>query len=300
MKKDFSLEFKQAITDILVDLIEKNKKEMICIDVVKTKPNLFQSKFGGLPYIAKDKEAPTNSEGDGLTFLAQINIEELPANNIYPMKKGLLQFFILNDDGYGLFDDRDRSNYKVIYYEDIDKSVTEDEIKAKYNPYVDTNKDYFPIQKEMALSFHIEESTFKDGNDDFEELADKAIALFEEENKELYKEDIAYAKDNFVRKREFPDAPLCYFDVSAVCEEGGDLEVLFDEYHQIGGHPCFTQCDVRGEFAPNLTVLLQIKSDYDDEYEISWGDSGIANFFIKDEDLKALNFDNVFYNWDCC
>ncbi len=297
--QDFSLEFKQEITDLLLDIINKNKKEMICINVVKTKPNLFQSKFGGLPYIPKDKEAPTNKDGLGLALLAQINIEELPDNNIYPMKKGLLQFFILNNESYGLFDDKDLGNYKVIYYENIDKSVTEDEVEAKYNPYFEED-DFFPVIKEVAISFHIEESTFKDGNDDFEELADKALALFEEQNKDRYKEDIEKAKQNYVRKKEFPNDPLCYFDISDICEEGGDLEVLFDEYHQIGGHPCFTQNDVRAEFAPDLTLLLQIKSDYDDDFEIIWGDSGIANFFIRNEDLKALNFDNVFYNWDCC
>ena len=37
-----------------------------------------------------------------------------------------------------------------------------------------------------------------------------------------------------------------------------------------------------------------------DDSEIMWGDSGVCNFFISDEDLKALNFDRVLYNWDCC
>ena len=44
------------------------------------------------------------------------------------------------------------------------------------------------------------------------------------------------------------------------------------------------------------TLLLQI----DSEDDIMWGDSGIANFFISEEDLKNKNFEDMLYNWDCC
>jgi len=44
-------------------------------------------------------------------------------------------------------------------------------------------------------------------------------------------------------------------------------------------------------------LLLQLDSD--DSIDLMWGDSGVGNFFIKDEDLKNLNFSNVLYNWDC-
>ena len=37
-----------------------------------------------------------------------------------------------------------------------------------------------------------------------------------------------------------------------------------------------------------------------EDVEIMWGDSGVGNFFISEEDLKNLNFENVLYNWDCC
>lgn len=39
--------------------------------------------------------------------------------------------------------------------------------------------------------------------------------------------------------------------------------------------------------------------DSDMTNEIIWGDMGIANFFINQEDLAKLDFSNVFYNWDC-
>ena len=40
--------------------------------------------------------------------------------------------------------------------------------------------------------------------------------------------------------------------------------------------------------------------DTDDDAEIMWGDSGVANFFIQEKDLAAEDFSDVLYNWDCC
>lgn len=119
-KKKFTeeeLRFNEDIKKIVLDILEKNKKPMIKIEVSDDKPNLFQSKFGGLPYLPKDKEAPRDKENRQFTLLAQINIKELPENNIYPMKEGILQFWILNDDVYGLdFDNLLGNGYKVVYY----------------------------------------------------------------------------------------------------------------------------------------------------------------------------------------
>lgn len=62
---------------------------MIKISLSDDKPNLFQSKFGGVPYLPKDAETPKNKENKQLTLLAQINIEKLPKNNIYPIEEGI-------------------------------------------------------------------------------------------------------------------------------------------------------------------------------------------------------------------
>ena len=45
-------------------------------------------------------------------------------------------------------------------------------------------------------------------------------------------------------------------------------------------------------------------SDYDYKdgeqgKDIMWGDVGVANFFIRPEDLKNKDFSKVLYNWDC-
>lgn len=294
-KKKFTeeeLRFNEDIKKIVLDILEKNKKPTIKIEVSDDKPNLFQSKFGGLPYLPKDKEVPRDKENRQFTLLAQINIEELPENNIYPMKEGILQFWILNDDVYGLdFDNLLGNGYKVVYYKEIDKSVTEEEILEKYKPY-EEDENYFPIEGEFSLKFELRDGYFSDSNDDFREIVDEEMKKFYLENREKYPEILKVYKDG-----EY----LNYWDIWDILEEDKEIgEKLFEAGHKIGGYPNFTQSDVRDLKAGYNILLLQIDSEGTDEYEIMWGDCGIANFFIREKDLKELNFDEVIYNWDCC
>ncbi len=285
------LRFNEDIKKVVLGILEKNKKPMIKISLSDDKPNLFQSKFGGVPYLPKDMEVPKNKENEQFTLLAQINIEELPKNNIYPMEKGMLQFWILNDDVLGLdYDTHLGNGFKVVYYKEIDKGVTEEEVLEKYNPYKDEDS-YFPIEGEFSLSFKLTDGYFSDSNDDFREIANREMKKFHIENKEKYNE-ILKAYDD----KEY----LSYWDIWDILEEDKEIgKKLFDGGHKIGGFPNFTQSDIR-EVGDYEILLLQIDSEGTEKNEIMWGDCGIANFFIREKDLKELNFDKVIYNWDCC
>ena len=285
------LRFNEDIKKVVLDILEKNKKPMIKISLSDDKPNLFQSKFGGVPYLPKDMEVPKNKENEQFTLLAQINIEELPKNNIYPMEEGMLQFWILNDDVLGLdYDTHLGDGFKVVYYKDIDKSVTEEEILEKYNPYKDEDS-YFPVEGEFSLSFKLTDGYFSDSNDDFSEIVDREMKKFHLENKEKYKEILKVYDD-----KEY----LSYWDIWDILEEDKEIgKKLFEAGHKIGGFPNFTQSDIR-EIGDYEILLLQIDSEGTEKNEIMWGDCGIANFFIREKDLKELNFDKVIYNWDCC
>ena len=286
-----NVRFNNEIKKIVLDILEKNKKPMIEISLSDEKPNLFQSKFGGVPYLPKDKEVPKNKENEQLTLLAQINIDELPENNIYPMKEGILQFWILNDDILGLdYDTHLGDGYKIIYYKEIDKSVTEEEVLEKYKPYKDEDS-YFPIEEEFSLSFKLTDGYFSDSNDDFREIVDREMKKFYDENKEKYSDILKiYDKEN----------QLNYWEIWDILEEDKEIgERLFGAGHKIGGFPDFTQSDIR-EVGNYEILLLQIDSVGTEKNEIMWGDCGIANFFIREKDLKELNFDKAIYNWDCC
>ncbi len=285
------LRFNEDIKKVILNILEKNKKPMIKISLSDDKPTLFQSKFGGVPYLPKNVEVPKNKENQQLTLLAQINIEELPKNNIYPMKEGILQFWILNDDVLGLdYDPHLGDGFKIIYYKEIDKSVTEEEVLEKYKPYKDEDS-YFPIEEEFSLSFKLTDGYFSDSNDDFREIVDREMKKFHDENKDKYSDILKiYDKEN----------QLNYWEIWDILEEDKEIgERLFGAGHKIGGFPNFTQSDIR-EVGDYEILLLQIDSEGTEKNEIMWGDCGIANFFIREKDLKKLNFDRAIYNWDCC
>ena len=114
---------------------------------------------------------------------------------------------------------------------------------------------------------------------------------FHIENKEKYKEILKVYED-----KEY----LSYWDIWDILEEDKKIgEKLFDGGHKIGGFPNFTQSDIR-EIGDYDILLLQIDSEGTEKNEIMWGDCGIANFFIREKDLKELNFYKTIYNWDCC
>ncbi len=68
--------------------------------------------------------------------------------------------------------------------------------------------------------------------------------------------------------------------------------------HKIGGYATFTQEDPRmyEEHIKDTVLLFQIDTDE----QIMFGDAGIANVFININDLRNKNFNNAYFNWDCC
>ncbi|MCC8437857.1 DUF1963 domain-containing protein [Brevibacillus sp. M2.1A] len=66
---------------------------------------------------------------------------------------------------------------------------------------------------------------------------------------------------------------------------------------RIGGYPYFTQEYVNQD---GWELLLQLDMEGDNyDYYVSWGDSGVGNFFVRREDLLRLDFSKASYTWDC-
>ena len=103
----------EKLTAILLEQ-EKHALECIGIEPFSKKPKqVLSSRFGGQGYWNKDLEFPVNSNGDPLSFLAQINFAELPENALYP-DKGLLQFFIDNESMGTNYDITEANDKRVI------------------------------------------------------------------------------------------------------------------------------------------------------------------------------------------
>lgn len=64
-------------------------------------PTIFDSKVGGLPYWDPAKTYPTDSKGNKMRLLAQINFDREKVESPLP-QGGMLQFFLAYDDVYGL------------------------------------------------------------------------------------------------------------------------------------------------------------------------------------------------------
>ena len=277
---------KEMIKKVIEKVSEESKKECINIKThIDENLTIFDSKFGGIPYLPKDFEVPCDSSSnhEQLALLAQINCAELPENNLYP-KVGILQFWIGRDDLMGLEDD-----YKVVYFENIDNTITREEVLTKYTPLDPEDYDQYspfnPSNAEFGLTFEKGVSSITTEDYRFEDIVINAIH-------ELY-----------------PDEEVS----NLYCDLDDEVyEYFYDSLrglsHAIGGYPNFTQCDPRsynseeGEQPPYDIMLLQVETDWSKgrDVEIMWGDSGVGNFFISEENLKNLNFDDVLYNWDCC
>ena len=276
---------KEMIKKVIEKVSEENKKECINIKThIDENLTIFDSKFGGIPYLPKDFEVPCDSSSnhEQLALLAQINCTDLPENNIYP-EVGIVQFWIGRDDLMGLEDD-----YKVVYFENIDNTITKEEVLTKYKPLDPNNYDQYtpfdPTNAEFGLTFEKGISTITVTDYRFEDIVINAIH-------ELYPDE---------------EVSKLYSDL------GEDVhEYLYTSVkelnHAIGGYPNFTQYDPRGynseegKQSPYDIMLLQVESEWkkDDDVEIIWGDCGVGNFFISEENLKNRNFEDVLYNWDC-
>ena len=272
----------ENINKVIEKIKNDNTRECINIAIEENdKVGVTDSKFGGVPYISGDSNIPKDSNDAQLALLAQINCAELPENVLYP-KEGLLQFWISRNNNFGL-DNKD--DYCVRFIKDIDKNITEEDILNKYTMLDEERDDeYSPFNKKntsFALKFEKGMSTITSNDFQFEGIALTTI-------KELFpNEDIKDLYDDLERD---------IFDTLFKAFNGVD--------HAIGAYPTFTQWDPRNPDKPDAydISLLQIESNFSidsNDAEIMWGDSGVANFFINNDKLKNLDFEDILFYWDC-
>ena len=272
-------------------------KEMYSLPTVRIKVSVAekplapaQSKFGGFPYWTKNEDFPRDEDGKPLYLLAQINFAEVPLLPDYPAR-GLLQIFVRGDDLWGLnmkSEDLAQKNWRIVWREDFDETaaMTESElrsigVKCASDENQISGEEPLPFQKEFSLAFTKTETCVNPNCDDF---SDKVRSAAQALGLRVFGGGAYAALDWFAED-----------DYNAFCEDGAK--------HQIGGYPDFTQSDMRRE---GDLLLFQMDSEFlTDENgnqtgnEILWGDMGIANFFIRAEDLQRRDFSRVLYNWDC-
>ena len=206
-----------------------------------------------MPYLPVNTEFPKNKNGEVLFFLGQVNFAELPVLDNYP-ESGLLQFYINDDANYGLEEEvpDKQNNFRLLYFPSIerDEELIQHEVVLR-----EFNNVPFPPEKCFALSF---------------ELNYEAVPLSDHNIHDFIEDDF------FNRFGEGQWEVMSAY--SKMVHAGG---------HKIGGYAFFTQEDPRYEMG-EYELLLQLDTEQD--LNMQWGDMGVANFFIKKEDLLEKDF----------
>lgn len=286
MEKDYAAKASEKVKKIVARIKEITAKTAYKLTIIRdSEPDIFDSKFGGVPYWDMKKDYPVDAKGEKMMLLAQINFSDAALKDKILPTQGMLQFFFANeDDVYGMdWEEADsQKDFRVIYHEEIDTSVTKEQVLALNIPIATSeDNEYTPVFKEAAVE--IAKTVAYLGTEDYH-----FDAVFAEVVKEIFGEDM--------REQGF------YHYLS---EE--DRDYLFDELcsdgHWMLGYPYFTQNDPREYREDDYydTLLFQMDSDMIDGRDyVLWGDCGVANFFMNEEALKKRDFSKVMYNWDCC
>ncbi len=274
----------EAVSQVFENIHRKTRTANTEITIGDETESIFASKVGGLGYIPHDGNFPKDSAGNQLRLLAQIDCSEVDLED-FP-EKGLLQFWIANDNCWGLVfaDNPIHDTYRIVYYPEIDRSVTRAEIEAKKftNSYEQNDGGGMPVNGEFSLEF-------KKSSD--------SMTMYD------HRYDEMFCKEYNRRNPPEKISSISDIDVDFNGIETYDMFVNCAFNHKIGGYPGFTQTDPREDGDENYDfLLLQLDNDYIDIMEnpvIEWGDNGICNFFINREKLRQLDFSDVLYNWDC-
>ncbi len=204
-------------------------------------------------------EVPTGEGGEPLRLLCAIYCSEVRGIPDFP-EKGILQFFIRDAKDYGL--DRqnptEQKNFRVLY--------SEDETLPEMVDRNITDSRSFPVMGISPI---------------------------------LYMADMCAMTDSDFRFQEAVEACFEKFHTEVTEDIWPDIQKKFHlEGHKIGGYPYFVREDPRAT-RPELrgydTLLLQVDT-HDGLIEI--GRTGVMNFFISKENLKAKNFSDILYWWD--
>jgi len=289
------MDFKELLTKILSEV----KKDEITIFTEPNEDNeiLNKSKIGGKPYLPKDFVWPYYQELP-LSFLSQINLEEvksLDKDNLLPDKGMLYFFYELETQEWG-FKPENKGCSKVFYYEDISNFELID--------FPEDIEDY-NIVPEFKVNF--KSNISYPSYENFEKLNENDVLLGT--IKEILQpgaNDVWVVKRNYDFYEEYMDnleshtKLLGYPDVVQNSMEEECVEVTRDfDMEAVKASPKKYKEEIK-KAAENWILLFQMDTVETDDYELMFGDSGHIYFWIKKEDLKNKNFDNVWLILQSC
>lgn len=234
------------------------------------------SKMGGVPDLPLGMEWPRTEDGIPLSFIAQINFEEVRPHdkNAELPEKGMLWFFYdCSDEGmpWG-FDPGDADGWRVFYREDAELETAE-------------------APEELEVSFTEAAIRFEQRIDlpgyDSDILGDTELPE---------EEDDAYF--DWMEEREGSCNKL--LGHSDNIQDGMELECEYVTNGIYCGDPSgYEKAKAMGldKNAGRWKLLMQVESN--EELGMMWGDLGRLYLWITDEDLKAKRFEKTWLILQC-
>ena len=240
----------------------------------ESKFETLKSKIGGLPHLAKGVEWPKNEVGKSLSFIGQINFEEISTfdeSGLLP-EHGLLSFFYCADQETWGFDPKDGQRFKVIYFEKVNELMQKD-----FPGDLESHSIYKPNLLSFASSLSL--PIWED---------DSITGLIQD--KDL---------DNYIEASGGSDNQILGY---ANCVQGTmELECQLVTNGLYCGDATGYENPRRKELEAgknDWVLLLQIDSE-EDKTGMMWGDSGRIYFWIKKQDLASKSFDKTWCILQC-
>ncbi|GAA0732009.1 hypothetical protein GCM10009430_44790 [Aquimarina litoralis] len=260
--KDLILEYSSIATYLIPDIA---RKEI----------TIGASKVGGTPDLPKEWEHPTNKNGNFYIFHAQINCEEAASFQSYLPRKGMLYFFV-NDEEY--------AQHPIVLYAESDQEL----VSTSYDQdtkFTDSDFDGNP-RNAVALKFQnaISIPNVYNSMNHGEERFPKYAFLFQDDSDEAY--DRMELLEEYIEQLEDKiNTPLAF--------DNGHIQLASHSIHS----SVFTQHESPQEIAAakfggepsEWMVLLNMES----VGEFSFWDAGTLTYCIHKKDLAIQNFSNI-------
>lgn len=250
------------------------------------------SKVGGRPVVPNDFVWPEYKGsrycGDEpssrpLSFMAQINladIAEYDTENLLP-KTGVLSFFYEMVTMQWGFDPLDKGCARVYYFPDVNKLSPRDiPQEMEEDAYIPELKIDF--EKHISLPYP---EGFDNNGFDWDEYEECC-------------EELGYEQDNMggvTKLLGYPDVIQNPMEEECEAVTRGYCNGSPEDIAEI---PEAVKADIKNK-ASEWTLLFQMGTIPNGEAEIMFGDCGYIYFWIKKDDLKNKNFDNIWLILQC-
>ena len=313
-----NLEKIQLCQEIVNQIQEQSKRPACYLEFSKEPFGIADSHLGGVPYVPRDGEIPTDENGSQLWLCAQINFAQMPHLDGFP-DRGIFQLFASDfdaDGGFGFYagECEEQSGWKAVYYEEVDSSVTEAECAAKMAvPWEEASKKNMP---RPAHKFDLKD--IEEGRAELWRIPAHPLKIsFRPVVQDVIGDNDFRFDDLFAAELERrlpgadPEEFMPYELRDETDEERETLRRVRDQIEsggcKLGGYAYFEQYDIREDDEERAAwdiLLFQLRDDFTDfpagefpEMDLYLGGFGALNILIRPEDLKNRDFSQVLGYW---